>query len=102
MLLRFVGQNILSGIGCRNLYRISGAKVKTTLNLDDALLAQAKVIAVQRRTTLTRLIEEGLRLHLFGKPAAAQAIIPVYHGQGGLLPGLDGLSNKAMFEAADA
>lgn len=31
--------------------------VRTTLNLDDALLAKAKLLAAQERTSLTRLIE---------------------------------------------
>ena len=39
-----------------------GRRVKTTLNLNDQLLADAKVLAAQQRTSLTRLIEEGLQL----------------------------------------
>ena len=38
--------------------------MKTTLNINDQLLANAKVLAVQQRTSLTRLIEEGLQLRL--------------------------------------
>ena len=80
--------------------------MKTTLNLKDALLTQAKTLAAQQRTSLTRLIEEGLQLRLRedqARPKAkAKAIrIPVYRGKGGLTPGLDGLSNKALLEAAD-
>jgi len=74
--------------------------VKTTLDLNDALLAQAKITAVQERTTLTRLIEEGLRLQRQRMPAT-HVRLPVYHGKGGLMPGLDGLSNKALRDAAD-
>lgn len=36
--------------------------MKTTLNLSDQLLADAKALAAQHRTSLTRLIEEGLQL----------------------------------------
>ncbi|MDR1708140.1 MAG: DUF2191 domain-containing protein [Candidatus Accumulibacter sp.] len=75
--------------------------MRTTLNLDDALLAQAKTVAAQRRTTLTRLIEEGLHLRLSARPAGRAAAIPVHRGRGGLASGLDGLSNKAMLAAAD-
>ena len=76
--------------------------MKTTLNLNDALLIDAKTFAVQQRTSLTRLIEEGLQLRLRAQPASAKPIrLPVYRGKGGLLPGLDGLSNKAMLDAAD-
>lgn len=38
--------------------------MKTTLDSNDQLLANAKVLAVQQRTSLTRLIEEGLQLRL--------------------------------------
>ena len=36
--------------------------MKTTLNLNDDLIAAAKAMAAQHHSTLTRLIEEGLRL----------------------------------------
>lgn len=76
--------------------------MKTTLNLDDSLIANAKATATQLHTTLTRLIEEGLRLRLQPRQASARPVVlPVYHGEGGLVPGLDGLSNKAMLDAAD-
>lgn len=76
--------------------------MKTTLNLNDELLSQAKALAAQRRTTLTRLIEEGLQLRLRAQPAPTKAVrLPVYRGKGGLVPGLSGLSNKEMLEAAD-
>lgn len=73
--------------------------MKTTLNLNDALLTQAKTVAAQQRTSLTRLIEEGLRLRLKAA-SSAPSILPVYHGKGGLAAGLTGLSDKAMLEAA--
>lgn len=38
--------------------------MKTTLDLNDQLLADAQALAAQQRTTLTRLIEEGLQLRL--------------------------------------
>jgi len=36
--------------------------MKTTLNLNDQLLADAKALAAQQRKSLTRLIEERLQL----------------------------------------
>ena len=45
-------------VGYRNLYR---GPMKTTLNLNDQLLADAKALASQQRTSLTRLIEEALQ-----------------------------------------
>jgi hypothetical protein len=35
--------------------------MRTTLNLDDELVMQAKIVALRRRTTLSRLIEDALR-----------------------------------------
>ena len=77
--------------------------VKTTLDIDDTLITQAKTLAAQQRTTLTRLIEGGLvlRLRAQQKPSRKKTILPVYQGKGGLAAGVDGLSNKAMLEIAD-
>jgi hypothetical protein len=76
--------------------------MKTTLDLNDALLAKAKSLAVQQRTSLTRLIEEGLQLRLRAQRVPAKPVrLPVYRGKGGLVPGLNGRSNKAMLDAAD-
>lgn len=76
--------------------------MKTTLDLNDALLIRAKALAAQQGTTLTRLIEDGLQLRLRKQKTPARRVrLPVYRGKGGLAPGLDGLSNKAMLEAAD-
>lgn len=78
--------------------------MKTTLNLNDQLLAAAKALAAQQRTSLTRLIEEGLQLRLRAKTDAAargQVRLPVFQGQGGLIKGVDPLSNRALLEALD-
>lgn len=76
--------------------------MKTTLDLNDALLTEAKTLAAQQRTSLTRLIEEGLQLRLRARRTPSKPVrLPVYRGKGGLAPGLDGLSNKAMLDAAD-
>lgn len=76
--------------------------MKTTLNLNDELLKKAKTLAVQQRTSLTRLIEEGLQLRLRKQQAPVRAVrLPVHRGKGGLVSGLDGLSNKALLDAAD-
>ena len=77
--------------------------MKTTLNINDALLADAKSLAAQQRTTLTRLVEEGLQLRLrssHSAPVTRHRKIPVFKGRGGLAAGLDGLSNNALLDAA--
>jgi hypothetical protein len=83
----------------RNLYSRS---MKTTLDLNDQLLADAKALAAQQRTSLTRLIEEGLQMRLRAQVAGrarGRTRLPVFKGQGGLVSGVDPRSNKAMLEA---
>lgn len=76
--------------------------MKTTLDLNDQLLADAKALAAQQRTSLTRVIEEGLQLRLRAKADAARrgrVRLPVLKGRGGLVAGVDPLSNKALLDA---
>lgn len=78
--------------------------MKTTLDINDSLLANAKALAAQQRTSLTRLIEEGLQLRLRSAHTATKATkrkIPVFKGRGGMVAGLNPCSNKAMLDAAD-
>lgn len=76
--------------------------VKTTLDLNDALLTEAKSLAALQHTSLTRLIEEGLQLRLRSQRTVARPVrLPIYRGKGGFASGLDGLSNKEMLDAAD-
>jgi hypothetical protein len=76
--------------------------MKTTLNLNDTLLIKAKTLAVQQHISLTRLIEEGLKLRLDAIKTRSKTLkLLVHHGKGGLKSGLSGLSNKALLEAAD-
>jgi hypothetical protein len=75
--------------------------MKTTLDINDQLLALAKALAVQQRTSLTRLIEEGLQMRLRpqAQPRRGKFRPPVFKGRGGLRAGVDPLSNKAMLAA---
>ncbi len=73
--------------------------MKTTLDINDQLLADAKALAARQRTSLTRLIEEGLRLRAQAAPRRGQPRFPVFKGQGGLAVGVDPLRNKAMLAA---
>lgn len=75
--------------------------MKITLRLNDQLLAHAKALAAQQRTSLTRLIEEGLQWRLRAQSQAKRSRIrlPVYPGRGGLVVGVHPLSNKAMLQA---
>jgi hypothetical protein len=79
--------------------------VRTTLDLNDDLLAEAKALASREKLTLTRLIEEGLALRLrqHQRPSAAAPLpLPVHQGRGGLAPAVaDPRSNRALLDAAD-
>ena len=76
--------------------------MKTTLDLNDQLLANAKAMAAQQRTSLTRLIEEGLQLRLRAKAPDSgrpRKRLPVFKGSGGLVAGVQPRSNKALLAA---
>lgn len=76
--------------------------MKTTLNLNDQLVADAKALAARQRTSLTRLIEEGLQMRLRAAtdaPRRDRVRLPVFKGRGGLVEGVDPLSNRALLEA---
>ncbi|MEO8132890.1 MAG: DUF6364 family protein [Betaproteobacteria bacterium] len=78
--------------------------MKTTLDINDTILANAKALAAQERTSLTRLIEEGLQLRLRSTQIPTTRVkrrIPVFKGRGGLVAGVNPNSNKAMLDAAD-
>jgi len=80
--------------------------MRTTLDIDDSLLMQAKSFAAREHTSLTRLIEESLSLRLRAaqavQPEARRPTLPVYAGHGGLQPTIkDTLSQRALLDAAD-
>jgi hypothetical protein len=78
--------------------------MKTTLDLNDQLLSDAKALAARQRTSLTRVIEDGLRLRLRANKAPAargKLRLPVFKGRGGLVAGVNPLSNKSLLDAAD-
>lgn len=78
--------------------------MKTTLDINDELLVRAKAVSARERKSLTMLIEEGLRLRLRNgaeikrQPAAA---IAIHRGKGGLVKGVNPLSNRSMLDTAD-
>jgi hypothetical protein len=78
--------------------------MRTTLRLDDDLLAEAKVVAARRRTTLTALVEEALRERL-GRAAAAPADtapLPVSRQTGGTRAGVDLDDGAALLDLLDS
>ncbi|MGH8611174.1 MAG: DUF6364 family protein [Gammaproteobacteria bacterium] len=79
--------------------------MRTTLDINDKLLAKAKAVAAQEQTSLTRLIEEGLVLRLrpqIGRADSSRPPLPVYAGSGGLRAAVaDPLTNRALLDAVD-
>jgi hypothetical protein len=78
--------------------------MKTTLDLGDDLVAKAKALAAKERTTLTSMIEEGLSLRLRRQRAPSKGTLkalPPSARQGGLCSGVNGTSNRSLFDAAD-
>ncbi len=84
-------------------YRILYTKfMKTTLDIDDELLIKAKAVSARERKSLTALIEEGLRLRLRRMgPTRPQRALAIHRGKGGLVAGVDPLSNRSLLDAAD-
>lgn len=74
--------------------------MRTTVSVDDHLLIAAKRRAQERGQTLGQVVEEALRRELAAPPAADPPAIPVFRG-GGLRPGVDLTSNRALRERMD-
>ena len=70
--------------------------MRTTVRLPDELIRRAKRRAAEQGTTLTSLLEEGLRLALAEPKARRHRVVrlPVSKASGGTLPGID-LSRSA-------
>lgn len=70
--------------------------MRTTVRLPDELIRRAKRRAAEQGTTLTSLLEEGLRLALAEPKAPRRRVVrlPVSKASGGTLPGID-LSRSA-------
>ncbi len=75
--------------------------MRTTISIDERLLAEARGRAHERRQTLGQLIEDAIRRELGAAGATDRPPIPVVHGRGGPQPGLDLSSNRALLETVD-
>lgn len=76
--------------------------MRTTLSVDDHLLAAAKQRARARGQTLGQVVEDALRREL-AEPAHAEPTveIPVFRAGRGPQPGVDLRSNRALAEVLD-
>lgn len=77
--------------------------MRTTLDINDALLAEAKALAAREHVSLSRVIEEGIALRLrLTRSIVSGPPLPVYTGGGGLARGVkDAIGNHALLDAAD-
>jgi hypothetical protein len=75
---------------------------RTTVRLPEALVRQAKRKAAAEGSTLTALIEEGLRLVVAEKPKGkTKRVLPPYSdATGGPMPGID-ISDSAALQEMD-
>jgi len=74
--------------------------MRTTINLDDTLLAEAKQVAARTGRSLTAVVEDALRQSLYRRqPTARQAVVelPVF-GEGGTQPGVDLDDSAALLD----
>lgn len=77
--------------------------MRTTVDLPDELLRQARQRAAREGTTLTALLADGLRVRLSDAPAGRRRrrALPVSKVGGGLRPRIDPASTAALLDAAD-
>jgi len=75
--------------------------MKTTLELPDDLLIEAKKKAAEERRPLRALVEEGLRMVLQKAPRKQRKKVTLVTVKGGLPPDLDLSSRQSMYEWFD-
>jgi hypothetical protein len=76
--------------------------MRTTLDINDALLIEAKREAARSNQTLTAFVENALRRQLNAKQSDATDIpkLPVFGG-GGVQPGVDLTNNAALLDVME-
>ena len=76
-----------------------------TISLDENLVKQARIKAIQEGTSLSAKVREMLAAYV-PQDAPVKAVVipklPVSNATGGLMPGIDPCSNRSFYEAMDA
>lgn len=76
-----------------------------TISVDENLVKQARIKALQEGTSLSGKIREFLAGYVQPDAVAAPLVmpsLPVSQARGGLLPGIDPCSHRSMLDAMDA
>lgn len=77
--------------------------MRTTLSIEDALLARAKKRAAQRGQTLGQYVESAVRKDLVApEPTGSVPELPTFTRGTGMRPGIDASSNRALYDALDS
>jgi hypothetical protein len=75
--------------------------MRTTIALDDHILAEAKERAAQRGMSLGQFVEDALRRVFARQVPDERPEIPILRGGKGVRPGIDLTSNRALYEVLD-
>jgi hypothetical protein len=75
--------------------------MRTTVSINDQLLAAAKERARRRGKTLGQVLDAALRRELAENEVSPPVPVPVFRGGSGPRPGLELESNRALAEALD-
>jgi len=76
-----------------------------TISLDENLVKQARIKAIQEGTSLSAKVREMLAAYVRQDQPSTPVVIPrlpVSNATGGLMPGIDPNSNRSFREAMDA
>ncbi|MGQ0679743.1 MAG: type II toxin-antitoxin system VapB family antitoxin [Actinomycetota bacterium] len=73
--------------------------MRTTVDLDEHLLAEAKSLAARTKRTLGQVVNDALRTALVdARPAKAQRVVLKTYGGSGFQPGVDLDDKEALAE----
>ena len=75
--------------------------MRTTIAVDDHILAAARRRGRERGQTLGQVVEDALRRELASATPVEAPEVPVFHGDG-VRPGVDLESNRGLREALDS
>jgi len=78
--------------------------MRTTLNINDALLKEARKYSIEHNCTLGEVVDEALRLSLVTQKKRSKQVTPrplkTFEGSG-IQPGIDLNNNTSVLEAMD-